>query len=186
MNFQNLLNRVNFYQKTPKQYADILNKYGALTDSEKKAEFAKSNDAEYQYNLAKFQNDKANGDITRAQELDESRKLRKEKVGSTYEKQVRDLYEVTETELGDWLKTKEDGVDKKKIYDQLVAYDKALKGAGLIKYLKYKNGIANSSQSSGGSGSGSKAKKSYTFSDIVKKSTTTQGSLRKILESAKL
>jgi hypothetical protein len=88
--------------------------------------------------------------------MKKEKELKKLKVSADFDKDIVDFYGMTEKEVGDYLATTEEGVDKKAIHDKLIAYDKALKDAGIISKLKYKNGIARSDSGSGSGGRGKK------------------------------
>jgi len=133
-----------------KQYKTVLGHYGSMNTADRTKAFNTQKSAEYQYDEAKYQNDLANGTLTTAQKIRTQRTLQKEKVGSVYPKNVRDLYSLSKTELYNYLSTPEKGIDKTKIAKQLIAYDQALYNAGLETSLKFETGIA---PSSGGSGS---------------------------------
>lgn len=130
-----------------KQSSDILAKYGSTKD--RTQWFNKQNDAEYQYTLAKYQNDKANGMLTPAQDIKAQKELRSAKIGAQYSKNVRDLHSLSKADLATYLATPEKGVDKQKLAQDLLAYDKALYDSGASSTLKFKYGIA--SKGKGGS-----------------------------------
>lgn len=131
---------------------NTLTKYNAMSPADRAKTFNAQTSAEYQYDLAKYNNDKAKGTLTTAQDIKTQGTLRKEQVGSIYPKNVRDLYALNKTELYTYLTTNDGKTDKAKIAKQLIAYDQALYNAGISSTLKFKNGIAPSS----GSGSSSK------------------------------
>lgn len=137
--------------KLSAQDKQTLTQYKSTADRTKA--FNTQKDAEYQYDLAKYQNDVAKGTLTTAEKIRTQKTLQKEKVGSVYSKNIRDLYGLSKTELNDYLTTSEKGVDKAKIAKQLIAYDQALYNAGLETYLKFKTGIAPSKGGSRGSSS---------------------------------
>lgn len=135
---------VDINDKIASEYKDTLNKYSS--DDDRKKWFNSENDAEYKYNLAKYENAKANGTLSTADDIRTKRSVYKDKVGSSYSKNVREMYTLSKTELADYLNT-EDGTDKAKLYDELYAYDRALYDAGLVSSLKFKYGFASGSKS---------------------------------------
>lgn len=136
---------------------DVLDNYNNMTSDEQKKWFNDNNDAEFQYNLAKYENDKANGTLTKAQELTGAKSLRKDKIGANFSKNIRDLYGVSKADLADYLATEEKGVDKKKVAQDLLAYDRALYDSGVSSSMKYKYGIADSGKGGGKGKKGSGA-----------------------------
>ena len=80
-----------------------------------------------------------------------NKSLAKLKVNAPYSNDVVSLYGMSKTEALKYLSTETKGVDKKSLYDQLLAYDKALVAAGINKTLKF-----SGSNSTKKSGSGSK------------------------------
>lgn len=130
---------VDINDKIASEYKDTLNKYSS--DDDRKKWFNSENDAEYKYNLAKYENAKANGTLSTADDIRTKRSVYKDKVGSSYSKNVREMYTLSKTELADYLNT-EDGTDKAKLYDELYAYDRALYDAGLVSSLKFKYGLS--------------------------------------------
>jgi hypothetical protein len=156
----------------------VLSKYNGMNSTERDKWFNDTPDAEYKYNLAKYNNDKASGSVNSIESISRQKTLAKEKVGSVFPKTVRDLYGLSKADAYNYLTTPEKGVDKKKLTDQLIAYDKALNGAGLTAYLKYKNGVAPSAKrGSGGRKKGGRGKKS---------SGIDQGAIRKLAYSSKV
>jgi hypothetical protein len=155
----------------------LLTKFGKTEKREKW--FAENNDAEYEYYKAKYENDKANGEISKIEDVKRRRLLKKDEVGSKYMKDTRDLYSLSKEQILDYISNdKEKG---QKLSEELLAYDRALYDAGLSKYLKFKNGLGTSTggrkssgRKSGGKG-GSKAanndgKKALdTFASLSKK-----------------
>lgn len=128
-----------------------LERYNGMSSDDRKKWFNSENDAEYKYNLAKYDNDMANGTLSTVQRIKTEKSLQKDKIGSKFPKAVRDLYGLSKADLSDYLTTEEKGVDKQKLYDQLAAYDKALYDAGLASSLKLKYGLS-SGKSRGGKG----------------------------------
>lgn len=124
----------------PQAYKSTLQRYEGMSSDQRDKIFATQNDAEYKYNLAKFMNDQSS--MTPAQKIRAQNTLAKERVGSVYPKNVRDLYSLSKSDLYSYLTTFEKGVDKNKIGKQLIAYDKSLANNGLISSTKFKNGIA--------------------------------------------
>jgi hypothetical protein len=127
--------------------------------SNSNAAYYKSPDAEYKTFLQTYNQDVKSGSYSAAQKITATKKLDKLKVGAVYPKDVRDLYSLSKSDLYSYLTKPEKGVDKKKIGDQLLAYDKALYDAGLTSYRKYKTGLAPASKHGRKAGSKSSGKK---------------------------
>lgn len=147
----------------------VLNEYNTLDAATRKSKAYKENDYDYKVAQAKYDNDKANGSLTRVQDINRKQQLTKAKIGKDYSKDIRDIY---------------DGLDKSEVYDlvsqdgngnaivkQLLAYGDALKAAtGTQNKFRDKYGnvtIAPKTASGSGSGGGSGRSKLYTSSNNV-------------------
>lgn len=131
---------------------DILEKYDDMEESDRKKWFNTDKTAEYEYEAAKYENDRINGTLTAAQELRTRTSLNKARIGAGYSKDIRDVYTLSKANIENYLQSV--GNDQS-VIDELKSYDQALKNAGVNKYLKFKNGIS----SDGKVASGGKAKK---------------------------
>jgi len=134
-----------------------LDKYNSLDGDGRTKWFNDQKDAEYQYNLAKYENDKKAGTISSIQDIKRKQDLKKDQVGSSYDKTIRDLYGYSKSQIYEYLTTPESGVDKQKMADQLKQYDQALKDNGLSTSLKFKTGFAPSKKGGGKKGSSVKS-----------------------------
>lgn len=123
-------------------------------------------DAEYNAYKAKYDQNIKDNKYNAAQKITATKTLRKLEVGKVYPKDVRDLYGLSKADLSSYLSTKEKGVDKAKIAEQLIAYDQALYNAGLEASPKYKNGIAPSK--SGRSSSSNAAARAAFHAEMAK------------------
>lgn len=132
----------------PKEHVDVLAKYYAMSTTDRAKWFNNQNDAEYKYDLAKYQNDKLNGALTTAQDINAQYSLAKEKVGSKFSKNIRDLYGLSKTKLYNYLSNAKNGHE---LASNLIAYDNALLNAGVISKAKFAYGIAPSRGGRGGS-----------------------------------
>lgn len=166
-----------------------LTKYYGMKENEREQWFRKENDAQYKYWLAKYENDKANGKISKIEDVKWQYNLKKDKVGAKYSKDTRDLYGMAKYKIYDFISKDKNG---KKYAEELLAYDKALYDAGLTKYMKFRNGLASSGssggrRSSGRRSSGSKAKKfSYSLTEFApKKSESRNKALYDMLKEAR-
>lgn len=135
----------------------VLQKYDRMTDKAKETTFNRDKAAEYEYELANYENKKANGEISRVEEINQQQKLKKMKVASDFEKQYRDVYDgLSKSEVYDLITSDK---DDKKIADQLLSLDDALVKAGVIDKSKFRDKYGNvsfepSSKKSGGKGKG--------------------------------
>jgi hypothetical protein len=80
----------------------VLNEYNTLDAATRKSKAYKENDYDYKVAQAKYDNDKANGSLTRVQDINRKQQLTKAKIGKDYSKDIRDIY---------------DGLDKSEVYE---------------------------------------------------------------------
>jgi hypothetical protein len=128
--------------KLASTHKDTLKKYDEMDADQRKQWFNTENDAEFKYAAAKFENDLAEGKISKIQEIGRRKSLAKEEIGSKFSKEVRDLYyQLGKADLYDYVTKAKNG---QQLADDLLAYDQALYDAGLTTYgsLKFKNGLA--------------------------------------------
>lgn len=127
----------------------VLNEYYSMDSKKRESWFAAKPDNEYKYNKAKYENDKANGEISKIDDITRRRALKKDEVGSKFTKDSRDLYSLSKANIYEYVSKVKDG---QKLADQLMKYDRALYDAGLVKYMKFRTGLAPSTgrRSSGG------------------------------------
>jgi hypothetical protein len=111
----------------------------------------------YKDALSKYEQDKSS--MSTVQRYAKEGELAKLKVQKDYSSDVLKLYGMSKADAYKYLTTKEKNVDKKKLAEQLKAYDNALYEAGLSKYRKYRNGLAPASGRSGGRNSGGRKAK---------------------------
>jgi hypothetical protein len=126
-----------------KETTKTLNRFNRLTAPEKQQLFAKDNAAQYQYDLAQYNKNKALGNYTKSEDYAAQQKLAKGKVGSGYSQDTRTLYGMSLDKLADYDLTDED-------INQLYAYDAALQDAGIISKSKFKNTAPGQNPSEGG------------------------------------
>lgn len=105
-----------------------LQKYDRLTPKAKENIFNSKKNAEYEYELASYNNKKANGEVNLVDEINTQQKLNKLKATKDFEKGYRDIYAgLSKTEAYNLITSDPNG---KKIADQLLAIDDALVKAG--------------------------------------------------------
>lgn len=139
----------------------ILEQYDDMDENERKKWINSRNNAEFVYEQAKYENDRLNGTLSTAQDIRARDSLSKARIGAAYNKDIRDIYTLSKTDIENYLQST--GNDPE-VIKQLQEYDKALNSSGVNKYLKFKNGIAEDgtvagSNSAKGSAAGKKAKK---------------------------
>lgn len=153
--------------------AKLLDKYDRLTTKAKETIFNRQNNAEFQYERAKFEEDLKAGKLSTADRVNREAKLRKLEVGSKYPKEVREVYGLSKAKVYEVLTRHPRGQE---LAAQLDAYDRALLSAGTISTAKFKYGFAPS----GSRGGGSSRKGGRGGS-----SATTKASLAAVVEAAK-
>lgn len=163
--------KVKLAPNLPSQYANTLNKYSDTTTRSKA--FQTDPKAEYQYNQAKYQNDVANGTLTTASKIRAENSLAKDKVGSNYDKNTRDIYSLSKNEIATYVNGQPNG---DKVANDLVSYDQALYQAGIISKPKFSKGstsVKTASTKKGGSKkSGFKAPSTHAPKFQLAKGTT--------------
>ncbi len=144
------------------EYKKILDNYNSMDkeDWEKYLYTDEGRNAEYKLAAAKFENDKANGDLTEVQELKRKKELRKLKVSQMWNKDVRDAYSLAGSKtdmqaLLNELDSREDMVS------YLNAMNRAMYDAGVITASTYKTRNRNINNLESGSKKGSKSKSAY-------------------------
>jgi hypothetical protein len=149
--------------------SQVLNRFNRLTNEGERKVLIRERDAEFKKQAADFMRKDAAGELSTADKLNAQGKLRKGAVGQAFSKDIRDLYDVSLETLMEYLDSDPNG---KTLYDELLAYDRALVTAGLRKTSKFnKYGVSYSS------GKSSKAKSvkisgSTSGSSIVSRSGT--------------
>lgn len=147
---------VKISKNLDKTHKTVLEQYNNMNTDQRREWFEKENDAEYKYELAKYNNNLAENKLSTAGRIKAQKYLRKSAIGKDYSKNVRDLYSLSKADLSDYLTTEEEGVDKQKLYDQLVEYDRKLKEAGVTASLKFKTGLASGKGGRSGGKGGSR------------------------------
>ncbi len=125
----------------------FLTKYNAMSADQRKQQTYSTPDYEYKVLQAQYANNQANKSLSTAQNIAAQDKLAKAKIGSTYSKDVRELYGLTKDEITGFVTTDKNG---QKYADQLKAYDQALYDAGITNSLKFKNGFTTTKRAGSG------------------------------------
>lgn len=120
-------------------YGKKPDKPAKATPEEKEKELKTNPQAEYQQALDRFNKNVQENKLTDAQKFKAEKDLEKLKIGSSYDKELRDIYKLPKSSLNAYVNGKE---NKDEITKQLLEYDQKLFDAGLISSLKFKNGIA--------------------------------------------
>lgn len=143
------------HKKTLEQYNSM-----EKEDWEKYLYSVEGRDAEYRLASAKYENDKANGDLTEVEDLRRKKELRKLKISQIWNKDVRDAYSLagSRTDMQGLLNELDNRTD---MVGYLNALNRAMYDAGVITASAYKsrNRNINNLESSKGH-RGKKGKKS--------------------------
>ncbi len=193
---ENLRKKLGYEDTSKSQYINqsiseksktVLNQYYEMDSDQREDWFNKGRSNEYKYWKAKYENDKAEGKVSKIEDIRYKKALAKDKVGSRYTKDVRDLYNLSKADLYSYLSKEKKGA---KLSEELIRYDQDLYNKGLTRYLKFKTGIAPSRGGrSGGRGSrgGRKAKKfDYKLDGFLPKGDSTNKKLYDLLKQAKM
>jgi hypothetical protein len=170
----------------PKPQKDFLTKYNATSKAARDKAAYSQNDYDYNYAVAKYANDKANGTLSKAADIKARDAIDKAKVGKDYSKDVRDLYSLSKGDIYDFITSDKNG---NKYANDLMAYDQALKGAGLISSAKFRNGFG-SDKSGGARRSGGRGSSNTKFAAALKASNSAaksnQTALQNLIKGAKV
>ena len=143
--------------------------------------YAKDNSAEYRYEMAKYNNQKAGGELTETEEIKAQDKLEKLKVGSKFKKETRDFYGLSKADVWDYVSTSKRGKD---LVNQILAYDDALVAAGVISKNKFRDKYGNqnlqpavktASSGRGGKGGGSSSSNPYKYNVSARRASNVSG-----------
>lgn len=169
---------------------ETLTDYNSMTKEERDSWFNEVPSAEYEYELARYENDKANGTLSKAENIRRQKDVAKAKVGADYPKEIRELYGLSKSDFYNLITTDPDG---NRIAEQALAYGDALEAAGLAdNKFRLKNGAVSFGDASGSGGGGGRKRKTgsssngldyskmFAFSDP----TSTTKSLRQLLAEA--
>lgn len=122
------------------EYKQVLDKYNSMEkeDWERYIYTTEGREAEYKLAEAKFENDKANGNLTEVQELKRKKELRKLKVSQNWNKDVRDAYSLagSRADMQSLLGELDNRAD---MVGYLNALNRAMYDAGVISASTYKS-----------------------------------------------
>lgn len=161
---------------------DTLTKYDSLTATDRKKFLASSNDAEYKYQLAKYKNDKASGNVSDIQDLSRQKALTKAKIGASVSKDARDLYSMSKAQIYDYITKSPNG---NKLARELQSYDQSLLDAGLTSYLKFKTGMAPAAKKASTGRRSSGGRRASTAKARSTGTTATKSSLAALTKASK-
>lgn len=133
---------------------DFLKQYNTLSSDQRDKLFNTQNDAEFKYNLAKYENDMADGKLSKAQQIRAEADLQRDKVGANFPKEIRELYSLSKAQLQAFA---DESPENAALANQVAAYGQALVDAGLYKYNKF----------GGGSGKGGSKGKSQSQASAI-------------------
>jgi hypothetical protein len=117
-------NKTPISTKIDKTSQQTLTKYNAMNDDQRKQAQYSQNDFDFKYAQAKYNNDVANNKLSKTAVIKAQDALAKDRIGSKYSKDVRDLYSSVNQTYTTFLTSDPNGQD---YADQLKAYDAALK-----------------------------------------------------------
>lgn len=165
----------------------VLNQYNGLNATQRKSKAYNEPSYDYKVAQAKYENDKANGKLSKAQLISQADSVAKAKIGSTYSKDTRDLYGLNKSEVYNLITTDPNG---QAIANQLLAYGDALQKNGIEnnKYRTLRTGAEAFAPKStvGSSGSSSNAKIASAFSSRYSSGIKAQQSLRSLAAKASM
>lgn len=113
-------------------------KFKQMSVADRKQVFEKESSAEYDYQLATYNDKLAKGEITEVEKAKEQKTLQRSKIGSRYSKEARQLYTMSKPDASTFLASAK---NKDTLTAELVAYDKSMYDAGLSTYQKYRYGV---------------------------------------------
>ena len=116
----------------------FLKKYNAMTADQRTKATNTQNDFEYNKLVADYDNKKASGKLSTVADIKAKEKIDKALVGKDYAKEIRDLHGLSKDELSDYLAKAENGKDKQKLAEQIIAYDDALTDKGIQAKNKFR------------------------------------------------
>ena len=132
---QEALNKSGFDVNT---YTDLSDKSG------ERESFAE------RYQTAKEEFDNKSKTWTAVQKTEKQKELRRLTVQKDYENDIVDLYGMGKDDIANYLAENDGKTDKAKQAELLYKYDRALYDAGIIKTMKFKNGLASGKGGKGG------------------------------------
>lgn len=163
-----------------------LQRYSSMSAADRLNSFAKDPKAQYQYDQAVYNNKKANGSLSLAQDLAAQSKLQKESIGSKYSQDTRSLYGLSKTQL---LSGVQSGAISKDQLNQVIAYGDDLANSGLTSQNKFRSStgaVSLTTKKSTTRGSGVTAARKLVSSGSQSKTISSTVKLAKIAKSAKL
>jgi|GEM_PF-5499561 len=122
-----------------RNYSDNKKKELGYENTSLKTDLIASPDAEYKKAKEKYDQDKKDGKISPVKDIPRQKELKKLEIGSTFDKDVRDLYTLSKQQILDFISSNKDG---QTYADKLNEYDQKLYDAGLVKYPKFRKGFA--------------------------------------------
>lgn len=118
--------------------------------------------------------------LSTTQRIRKEKQFAKLKIQKDYDRDVNDMYWLSKTDIANYISKNKNG---QKIGEQLLKLDRELFDAGLVRYLKFKNGLGSSSGGRGGSkGGGGRGKKASTsLAEYYSLQSSTNKKLRQLL-----
>jgi hypothetical protein len=135
-----------------KHSSKVLAEYNGLDKEQIKKKAYSEPDYDYKVAQAKYDNDIANGSLSKAQQINRKTELDKAKIGSKFTRDTRDLYGLSKEEAYNLITTDPKG---RKIADDLLAYGDALAAAtGTKNKFRTKAGAESFAEAVKGGGKG--------------------------------
>ena len=151
-------------------HKSVLEKYQSMKSDEWEEYTYKEKTAEYDLTEAKYQNDKANGELTNTEIVKKEKELRKMKVSKDYDKAIREVYGLagTKADIQAALNLAENNDERQAIVDELNKLNRAMYDAGVINATTYKTRNRNINNYTSSSSSKSSKKSSSSSTKTVK------------------
>lgn len=163
----------------------ILKQVERLTEKGKEKLFARDNNAEFNYEAAKFEKDKLEGKLTRVEEIKRKAALEKFSIAKDYDKDVREIASLSKRKVWDLITTDPNGKD---IANKLIEYNDKLLDAEIITDHPYRDKYGNIDfePSSAKANRGKKSKFDYSLDAFGTSRSKSNKSLRQLLKQATL
>lgn len=136
-----------------KNHKDTIKEFDALSTEERDKKFYNENDAEFRYEAALYENKKANGTLTKAEQIKAESKLETLQIGSKFSKEARELYSLNKTQLTSLI---DKGELTNKQAEEILALNDAMAAAGKTNKFRDKYGNVAIRPKAKGSGGGRK------------------------------
>lgn len=117
-----------------------MQKYARLSEQQKAAFLEKNKDAEFNLKASQYLRDLTDGKLTEVEKINKESELEKAYIAKDYSKSVRDLYNLSEAKIYNYVSTHKNGNE---LVNKMVALDDALVAAGVISNNKLRDKYGN-------------------------------------------